>query len=235
VSVAVVVPLAGACPYRTSSWSWLRARYAIRHPDWQVVEARAPSDPWSKGAAVNPSLAVSDAEIVVLADADVWTDGLGEAVEQVEAGAAWAIPHTLVHRLSEDGTVATLAGEDWRGQPVDQAPYRGLPGGGAVAAPMSVLQSVPLDHRFLGWGQEDECHAFALSTLVGEPWRGEADLFHLWHPPQERLSRRRGSTASWELRRRYHQARREPRAMRALIEESRDASPTAEPRLHDHA
>jgi hypothetical protein len=151
---------------------------------------------------------------------------------QVEAGAPWGIPHTLVHRLSEAGTAAALDVGGWRAQPVDQAPYRGIPGGGVVVAPASVLRSIPLDPRFIGWGQEDECHAIALAALAGEPWRGDADLVHYWHPPQPRLSRRRGSRAGWELRRRYVQARHDPVAMRRLLEESRDLGPAPESPLH---
>jgi len=152
VSVAVVVPLGGSCPHRARSWSWLRGHYAEVHPDWQLIEARAPEGPWSKGAALNPTVAELEAEIVVVADADVWTDGLTLAVEQVEDGAAWAIPHLMVHRFSEAGTSAFMREEDRQTQMLDQLPYRGIPGGGVVIAPREVIHSIPLDARFTGWG-----------------------------------------------------------------------------------
>ena len=170
---------------------------------------------------MNPAIEVSRAEIVIQADADVWCDGLREAVDAVEAGAGWAVPHKLVHRLSEDGTEAVLAGADWRGQPMDQKPYEGILGGGIVVARRDVLLDVPLDSRFVGWGQDDEAHALGLNALYGDPWRGTADLVHLWHPPQSRVSRRKGSRESWKLRRRYWEARRKPEAMRALLKEGR--------------
>lgn len=152
MSVAVVIPYGGECEHRKRAWGSLRERYGTHHPDWQLVEAEAPRGPWSKGAAVNPAVESCDADVLILADADVWTDGLPEAVAQVEAGAPWAIPHTLVHRLSEVGTAAALDGADWREQPIDQAPYRGIPGGGVVVAPREVIHSIPLDVRFTGWG-----------------------------------------------------------------------------------
>jgi hypothetical protein len=233
--VAVVVPLHGDCPYRERAWKWVRARYAERHPDWKVVEARLDAEPWCKAQAVNPAVAECDLEIVVISDADVWTDGLGVAVAAVEAGAPWAIPHTQVHRLDETGTAAVLAGADWVDQPLAQRAYKGIEGGGVAVAPREVLTSVPLDERFVGWGQEDECHALALRTLAGKPWRGRAALVHMFHPPQPRMTRRRGSEESWELRKRYFAAAKDPSALRALIEESRvDREPDQSP-MHDHS
>jgi len=208
--------------------------YLERHPDWRVVEAPASDGPWCKGAALAPVIEDCDAAIVVQADADVWTDGLGKAVSAVEDGAPWAIPHLLVHRLSEDGTAAMLAGKAWKDQPLDQRPYRGIQGGGIVVATSDVMRAVPVDSRFTAWGQEDECHAAALNALVGPPWRGDAVLWHCWHPPQPRMTRRRGSRESWELRKCYMQARKDPCAMSALIEESRVVSPTAQHPRDDH-
>jgi hypothetical protein len=131
-----------------------------------------------------------------------------------------------------EGTAAVLAGAPWQDQPLAQQPYKGIEGGGVVVASRQVLEAVPLDVRFIGWGGEDEAHAIALRALVGEPWRGDADLIHLYHPPQPRMTRRRGSRENWELRRRYFAASKDPRAMRALIEESRDACQAHQPPLH---
>ncbi len=180
---------------------------------------------WCKGEAINPAIESCSADIVIQADADVWCDGLGDAVEAVQAGVPWAIPHTLVHRLSEEGTRRVLAGEPWPGgtekPELAQRPYRGVAGGGILVAPREALLVAPLDLRFRDWGQEDESQAMALRTLWGEPWRGEADLLHLWHPPQPRYTRKRGSPEGWDLRGRYRAAQDNSAAMAALIEESR--------------
>ena len=227
-SVAVVVPWRGGCAHRERAWKFLRPRY-----EWPVIEAPGP-EPWCKAASVAPAVEATAADIVVVADADVWCDGLAAAVGAVAGGAPWAIPHHRVHRLTEDATRNTLAGrEDYR---TEQIPYPGIPGGGIVVAPRGVIRSIPLDSRFVGWGQEDESWGWALAALVGLPWRGDADLIHFWHPPQQRLTRARGSFESWELRRRYAKARHDPVTLRALIEEGRrdlDAAP--QPGGHDHA
>jgi len=199
----------------------VRQRYTDLHPAWKITEALAPPGEWCKAAAANPAIARSTADIIVQADADVWCDDLLPAVGAVRAGVPWAVPHNLVHRLSEAGTEAVLEGGEWRGQPLAQRPYAGFIGGGVVIAHREIFEAVPLDERFVGWGQEDEVHGAALCALYGAPWRGKADLVHLWHPPQERLSRRKGSDASWALRQRYWACRGDKQGMERLLEETR--------------
>lgn len=95
-----------------------------------------------------------------------------------------------------------------------------MPGGGMIVARRETLLEVPLDSRYVGWGQEDESHALALNCLAGMPWRGDAHLIHLWHPPAKRQTRRKGSRRSWELFKRYRAAASDPVAMRALLKEA---------------
>jgi hypothetical protein len=238
VSVCVVVPFRGGCSHREAAWEFVRRLYVERHPDWVVVEAEAPTGEWCKGAAINPVIDGCEADIVIQADGDVWCGGLAEAVGAVRGGAPWAIPHTMVHRLSEDGTRDVLAGEPWPGEDDKSAhaqrPYQGVAGGGILVASREALLAAPLDRRFRGWGQDDEAHALALNALVGQPWRGDAPLFHLWHPPQPRITRRRGSRESWRLRCRYVRCRDDPAAMAALLEESRVADRFDQDAMHHH-
>lgn len=224
MSVEVIVPWLPTCEHRQRAWDFIRPQYR-----WPVAEALG-GLPWVKAQALAPAIEASSAEVIVVADADVWTEGTAEAVKQVQQGAAWAIPHSTVHRLDEGATEKVLAGARWQGQPVEQRPYHGLKGGGIVVASREVLLSVPMDPRFVGWGQEDESWGYALTCLVGEPWRGPDPLVHLWHPPQQRLTRRHGSQEGWSLRRRYVKARHDPVRMRLLIEEARAHTASQSPR-----
>lgn len=171
-----------------------------------------------------PALEASEAEIVAVVDADVWAPGLGRAVTAVQKGASWALPHQKVHRLTEEATAAVLAGAGFEGQKLAQRPYAGFIGGGAVVAPREAIEEVPLDRRFIGWGQEDESWGCALWTLLGKPWRSKQPLWHFYHPPQEREDRRRGSREAWALRKRYFDARYKPEAVRTLIDEAKEAA-----------
>jgi hypothetical protein len=191
--------------------------------DTQVAEIEGP---WVKAHAVMPAVERA-ADIVIVSDADVVSDGLSEAVYAIQTGDQWAIPHKRVHRLTKQASDKYLAGHPLDGLPLTQRPYPGMPGGGIVIARRQTILDVPLDPRFVGWGQEDESWAIALHTLAGKPFRGVSNLVHLWHPPQERVTRRRGNQSGWQLMKRYRAARRDPEAMRALLEEI-DADQLAE-------
>lgn len=219
--VAVIIPWRDGCPHRERALHWVLDRYAARHPSWDVTIAPAPEGPWRKGAAIASALRTARADLVVVADADCWCGELDKAIQALRGGQPWAIPHQQVNRLTARATRALLDGQCVAG--LEQPAYRGIEGGGFVISHRETLATIPMDPRFTGWGQEDESWSSALNCLLGPPWRGTADLIHLYHPAQVRLSRRRGSVEGWQLRRRYHVARRDPVLMRALLEEAHDA------------
>jgi hypothetical protein len=212
----VLIPWRDGCPHRERA-----LEFVLRHHG-NVTLATEGGEPWSKARAVRAALAQSDADAVVVADADVWCGGIDKAVMAVACGVAtWAVPHRKVFRLSQRGTEELLAGgvgTRW----LVQRPYVGLPGGGVVVAHRDTLLDVPPDPRFEGWGQEDESWGIALEQLCGRPWRGTADLVHLWHPYPDRMSRRWGSAANRKLYIRYASARRSSRAMRELVKETEE-------------
>lgn len=220
-SVAVIVPWRPGCPHREAAWQWVRARYEQAHPGWELVEASAPEGPWVKALAVMPAVAASSSEIVVVADADVWCEKIGDAVDVVRAGEPWAVPHKKVHRLSRQATDRLYAGHELDVEDLAERPYRGTVGGGLVVLPRASALEVPLDPRFVGWGGEDQSWGYALNRLIGRPWLGMAPLWHLWHPPQQRMNRRVGSTANHDLHLRYAAARQRPDEMRKLLEDAR--------------
>jgi hypothetical protein len=219
--VSVVVPRTpGSCVHRDRAWEWVKARYAAVHPHWEVVEGVG-GEPWVKAAAVADGLSRASGDVLVLADADCWTDGLGEAVDLLDV-APWVVPHLTVLRLTEESTAEVLAGaepgdaHDW-----DQAPYHGWVGGGFVVIRRADYERAPLDHRFIGWGLEDASFALAAEELVGPHRRLKWPLWHLWHPPQARGSRRYGSQQSEDLWRRYRRSRGRRDRMLALVAEGR--------------
>lgn len=224
VIVSVLVPFRAGCPYRERAWAWVRACYEATHPDWELVEGSCADGPYNRSEAILDAASRATGDTFVIADADVWCDPQ-LAVEHA-AWVGWAIPHLLIHRLSEVSTERVLAGAEWHGLSLstdnkqDSKPYRGHETGTLVVVRRDVLNEAPPDRRFVGWGQEDDAWARALNVLIGKPWRGSDDLVHLWHPPQPRRSRIVGTTESQILVRRYRAARR-PEKMRALIEEAR--------------
>lgn len=211
-SVEVIVPWLSGCSHRERAFAWLRER--LPYP----VRIGEGGEPWIKAHAVYPATLESNADILIVHDADVWTDGLEEAVGAVEQGRTWAIPHKFVVRLSGRGTSDYLDGAPLEACDLEQNPYRGAMGGGIVVARRETLLDVPLDPRFVGWGQEDLAWGLALDSL-GKRWRGKAPLVHLWHPAQERMERKWGSIEGRRLFERYSKAA-QTNTMRPLLEEA---------------
>lgn len=222
MSVAVLIPWRDAgCKHRDRALVWVIARLAEH--GWPVILGHHHDGAWCKAAAIDDALTQTDAAVLVIHDADVWCNGLPGAVEAVQQGAAWAIPHRAlkgIHRLTEDSTTRYLAG-DRDGLKLDERPYDGVAGGGIAVVPRATYEACPLDPRFLGYGGEDESWGYALKALHGAPWRGTHTLTHLYHPPQERLTRQIGSNENHALRKRYARARFKPDRIAALIEEAR--------------
>jgi hypothetical protein len=194
--------------------------------------------PWCKAVPAMRGVQRSQADIIVMADADVFVDqdAIAEAVSAVHGGAVWAVPHSHVFRLTESASEAYRNGEraDYKRLPLAQPVYRGIEGGGVLVIQRKAFLHCPLDPRFVGWGQEDHSLGLALQKLYGSCWRGNADLVHQWHPEPPRMDRKRGSPENWSLFRRYCRARASREAMESLISEARAALELHQPTLHDH-
>lgn len=216
MDVAVVIPWRGGCPHRERALEWVRARYP-----WPVVLGEV-SGEWCKARAVAAALRGVSVDVLVVADADVWCSTTPDIVEAVRAGPRWGVPHRGIRRLTEAATTRVLAGADperFGGADLVEPPSRTHDGGGIVVLRPDAWADVPMDPRFVGWGHEDDAWGLALWTLLGPPARGRGRLWHLWHPPQQRITRKVGSTESLTLFERYRRAHNRPAAMRALLAE----------------
>ena len=235
MTVSVLVPFRGGEPHRDRAWGFVRAWYETTFPDWQIVVGTSDAEGFSRTQGILDAYSRAEGDVLVVADADCFTDGLPEAVGNVET-MGWAIPHLMLHRLSADSTALVIEGVDWRGLPLssdnrqDSKPYVGFETGTLLVITRDAFDCAPPDPRFVGWGHEEEAWSLALRRLVGAPWRGTADLVHLWHPPAERQARGRGNDANFNLYTRYRLARHDVKKMHALIEEAKHVDPA---RHHD--
>jgi hypothetical protein len=216
VDVAVIVPFRGGETHREKAWAWVHRRY--QQLGLKTITAAADEGPWITASAVMPALRSMRAEVAVIADADVWTDGLERGIRALTCGMAeWVVPHRRVLRLSRAST-EQLLDTGRPGKELARRAYEGKLGGGIVIARREALLEVPMDRRFKSWGHEDDSWGAALETLLGPSWRGDADLLHLWHPPAPKLSHNVGSVEGHDLYRRYLEAARNgPDQMRELL------------------
>jgi hypothetical protein len=227
MTVSVLVPRAGECPHRERAWQWVEKQYENLE-NLEVVEGWGDPDRWCKADAVADALGRATGDLLVVADADVYSEHLADAIDAVESGEfRWAAPHWHVRRLSQRGTLEFITGA--RDEADCEAGHYPVIGGGIVVLHREIYEEVPLDPRFVGWGSEDSAFGAALRTLAGVPFVGRQTLWHLWHPPQARLNRKVGNEANDALRAAYTGARFCPRRMRELIEEGRCHSIVSSP------
>lgn len=208
------MPWRGGCEYRERACAEITRRYSEAGIPYTL--ACAPPGEWCKGWAVWPVVASTDADVIVVADADCWCDQLADAIIHVADHGGWAIPHRQVHRLTAAGTIEWI---DTGASELEEPPYDGVKGGGIVVITRDLYLRVPIDVRFKGWGCEDHSWGYALAWIHGQPWRGSAPLWHLYHPPQERPDRLSGNPESEWLRQRYRHATGSPERMAELVAE----------------
>lgn len=173
----VVVPWRPT-PDRLAGWHFLERLWQQRHPDWRLVTCDHGGE-WFKGEAVALGVRASFEDVLVIADADVWCDQTDRAVEAVRAGAPWAVPHARILRLDEASTARVLAGEPMAPTlSLERRPHRAVSGGGLVVMRRDVFEACPMP--VMG-RREDEIWQTQLVPRFGRPWRGTADLYHLYH------------------------------------------------------
>lgn len=216
--ITVVVPWRAGCSHRERAFEWVRSRLsALGLP---VVVAEDDGDPFSKSAAVMRAVRDIDCEHVVIHDADVWCDETWRAVADLDRF-EWAVPHLHVWRLSPEASERFMAGGPVRSDDAVER-HRGVLGGGIVCVRRSVLERVPFDPRFMGWGGEDVSWGHAMRALVGQPFRYAGVCWHLWHPPAPRRTRALPARdESHRLLMRYLDARGRADVLEPIVAEAR--------------
>lgn len=207
--------------WRTRNWHIVFNRL---NDAWPLADVRVGEcdGPWCKATAINDAFARTDADVLVIHDADVFVsrNALADALMVVGSGEApWAMPHGMVYRLDATGTRYFYDHGTPKERHLARSPYRAVPGGGLIVVSRDVYLDVGgFDPRFVGWGGEDEAFGLALKTLHGDGWHASGErLWHLWHDPAAPGARRPfGDNAA--LLARYREATT-PEAMRTLISE----------------
>jgi len=195
-------------PDRVPAFRVVFAWYRHHLPGARMVCCDSGHDPFNRAASRNMVVdrAVElGAAVVVISDADTVPSpaGLSSAIAAARNGGM----HYPFDRYLYAGTDLEPGGNT---------------GGIYVCRPDVWHAAGGMDERFTGWGGEDDQLHAAVECLVGPPTCHPGIAVSLWHDP---ACRDIGS-ARWqpnsELAQRYHRARRDPAAMRALIAERRE-------------
>lgn len=168
--------------HRRAAWDWMRASWAKRHPEWEVVTGDCEGE-FSIPAALNATIAKTTADVLIVtgADAQLGADALRRAVVAAETY-PWVMAADSMVRLGADLTGKVLK------MPVGQTlPNNGgrrflQLGWGVLVGRREVFERINHDERlWCAW--EDSAWGYAASTLIGEPHIQERVAVRLlWHP-----------------------------------------------------
>jgi len=197
--VAIIMPRDRLSSDRSRVAARVMAHYKANHPEWPIIIGHPRGTVWIKGEAIADALTRTTADVIIIADADCMVDpeALRMSVGAVLNGAAWSMPHRLVHRagkqmteqiyLSQEPTAPLVLPDR---HSVDRDPYEGFLGGGIVVTRRVWYEAIGgFPKTMRGWGSEDQALATACLTLLGPCIRGDADLLHLYHTPQQKEQR----------------------------------------------
>ena len=230
--LSLIIPFRDDDGSRTPVKEWIVARWSHHFPDAEmIIQSDDGGLPFSKTLAVNSGFERSTGDVVAILDCDVWLEPeyTRAAVDLIANGAArWVRPANKVYRLTEEATAKLIAQD-----PLTPFPPRQRTDFDSIRKVWGLLHLFPreafeaiggYDPRFRGWGGEDWAAIEAMDALWGRHTKLPYPLYHLYHP---RLTNEAGESV-WigqtdrniELRRRYSDARGDPAAMRALIDEA---------------
>lgn len=229
-SVAIVVPFRSNDPDRLRICDWVSRRWQALHPDWPLVlsDDGETSGPFNRSRAVNRGVRSTDADVVVVADADIAVRH-GQAEAMVEALAAcepWVVGYRRMVHLMARPTAEALA-KDPAMQIADPIPNRVI----RYQSRASVCGLLALrrgdfgnvggfDARFRSWGVEDVAFAAKCDTLLGPHERIPGDVAHLFHALRPDRKTDAHAIANQALGARYDEAIGDADAMTALVREA---------------
>ncbi len=175
----VVIPFQSDDSLRLTAYEHVRNYYRYEFPDWPVSVGRSP-EPFSRAQAINQGVGQTDAEIVVVNDADTLV-----GPEQIRRAVAWAqgapglvYAYTRYRRLGPDAVIDT-----YKDVPYGEAKWQmeSAPSQSVVAIRRSDFWEIGgMDEQFVGWGYED-CEFADRAARYVPIRRVPGDLYHIWH------------------------------------------------------
>lgn len=229
--------------YRIKNLAIAKKRWQEKMPDVELVIVINNDDPFNKAKALNQAAKQATGDYFILADADImFGTTLIDRLAVLAPEHHWIIPWKTCYELSEEYSARFYADETFvlpkkiTIKDLDQQTaiinHRSIVNRyvntyEADGAYINVISREAfelvngLDERFRGWGCEDLALAAALNTLVGQAYRMDERIFHLYH------DRRAGAAnpyydANKKLWFRYQEALGDVVKMRAIIDERKE-------------
>lgn len=183
---AVIIPWADTgCMHRYRAFEFVRKRCQKLNPD-EVIIAEGNSKAWNKGKVVNQAVMNTDADVLLILDADVCLNwkAVKRHIRLVKRGTIIS-PCRAIRRLNIEQTNNILTGGRVRGSTATDMVFH-LVGGAFMITRADFIEVGGFDERYEGWGWEDTDLAHRL--IHKQCITVECDAIHLYHPPCEEKS-----------------------------------------------
>ena len=224
MSAVLLVPRRAGEPYRDASWHWNRARWEeLLGSDCSIVEGEHDDGgPFNRSAAINAAArAAGDWTVALIVDGDAFVSSR-QAIAAINAAARTGelvLGYELYKKLNRSGSEKIMSGYAGSWEAFVTTTLTDSCSS-AVAVRRDLWDAVDgFDEGFVGWGWEDVAFVIACTGYAGRR-RIPGDLWHLWHPRSaERQEKSPTFPANKARAARYKQARKDPGAVRALLEE----------------
>lgn len=215
--IPVIVPRRPDHDHRDMLWAYCRGKWE-ENGYGPIIESDSEGE-WSRGEAINRGVAQTDAEVFIVADADVvfasW-DQPQMAATLALANGTLAYAHKTHNMVPWEQTQEIMAGAQPTREMAEQSVDDTMSSCWAITRKSwDVIGG--FDERFIEWGAEDWAWFAACGTLLGID-RVEALSFHLWHP-RDGEADHPFYAANIELGKRYMHLRNNPEGMRAILSE----------------
>jgi predicted glycosyltransferase involved in capsule biosynthesis len=217
--------------YRIKNLAIVKKRWQDKMSDVELIIGINYDEKFNKAKTINEAARKAAGDYFIIVDSDiVFGTKLIDKIADIAADYPWIIPWNRCCRLSKEYSVKfynddvfvlpkLFSVKELQSHDIDiddlsvDGPY------------MNVISSEAfetiggLDERFIGTGCEEVVMAMALTTLVGQPYRMNEHILHLYHDRSSKVEECLNYKANRELCYRYKAALGNPDAMRTLIAE----------------
>lgn len=210
MNVEVIMPWRDSgCPARKRAFDFVYSLYSREYP---VRLCDAGGDEFNRAATRNAGVAESSADVVIVADADLFVP-LSQIRTAVEVAASTRLqvrPFTQFGHLRENGTVQFIEREDHSMITHERfntlaTLWPGVHGGVFVIQRSLWLEAGGMDERFTGWGGEDNAFNAVCEEMFGPVHLVQGYAYHLFHPTRRRMSADNAALLDSYLRKREGQ------------------------------
>lgn len=214
-------------PQRVMLQDWCQRRWEAFGFEVTVCDDGTDDGPFNRSRAVNRGVAQVDAEIVIVADADIAPHQFQATamVEAMAAGELYVIPYTRFVQINRRATdlITSHPADAPLPQPIADEWIR-WSGNDSVCGLWAMRRQDYLDiggndERFIQWGGEDVSFHDVARTFLGEPTRFPYDLCHCWHPQRPDRKTDTFALANAALAERYEAAAGDEVAVTSLVRE----------------